>query len=137
MIEEIKSAINQTKKNKSPGSDGLTHEFYKTFIETLAPVLLKVYKSMEERREVPESMGLGVITILYKNKGSPLSLGNYRPLSLLNTDYKILTKVLNQQNKRSSGEYNITNQAYSIPGRDITDTICTIRDVVDSLDKDG
>ncbi len=136
-IEEIKSAINQTKKNKSPGSDGLTHEFYKTFIGTLAPVLLKVYKSMEERREVPESMGLGVITILYKNKGSPLSLGNYRPLSLLNTDYKILTKVLTNRIKEVVGNIISQNQAYSIPGRDITDTICTIRDVVDSLDKDG
>ncbi|XDV53672.1 hypothetical protein PO909_022110 [Leuciscus waleckii] len=136
-IEEIKSAINQTKKNKSPGSDGLTHEFYKTFIGTLAPILLKVYKSMEERREVPESMGLGVITILYKNKGSPLSLGNYRPLSLLNTDYKILTKVLTNRIKEVVGNIISQNQAYSIPGRDITDTICTIRDVVDSLDKDG
>ncbi len=38
MIEEIKSAINQTKKNKSPGSDGLTHEFYKTFIGTVVKI---------------------------------------------------------------------------------------------------
>lgn len=41
-IEEIKEAIKQTKKNKSPGSDGITHEFYKTFEEILAPILGKV-----------------------------------------------------------------------------------------------
>ncbi len=77
-IEEIKEAIKQTKKNKSPGSDGLTHEFYQTFVETVAPILWKVYRSMEESGVMPESMGLGVITILYKNKGSPLKLENYR-----------------------------------------------------------
>ncbi len=49
----------------------------------LAPILWKLYKSMEERGEVPESMRLGVITILYKNKGSQLKLENYRPLGLL------------------------------------------------------
>lgn len=79
-IEEIKEAIRQTKPNKSTGSDGLTHEFYKTFIDILAPILIKLFRSMEERREIPESMSLGVINILYKNKGSPLNLGNYRPL---------------------------------------------------------
>ncbi len=72
-IEEIKEAIKQTKPNKSPGSDGLTHEFYKTFIEVLAPILWKLYKSMEERGEVPETMSLGVITIMYKTKAVGLS----------------------------------------------------------------
>lgn len=136
-IEEIKDAINQTKKSKSPGSDGLIYEFYKTFIETLAPILLKVYKSMEERREMPKSMGLGIITILYKNKGSPLKLENYRPLSLLNSDYKILTKILTNRIKLVAGSIVSPSQAYSIVGRDIADIICTIRDVVESMGKDG
>ncbi len=136
-IEEIKEAIKQTKPNKSPGSDGLTHEFYKTFIEVLTPILWELYKSMEERGEVPESMSLGVISILYKNKGSRLKLENYRPLSLLNTDYKILTKVFANRIKEIVGSIISPSQAYSIPGRDITDTVCTIRDVVDSMGKDG
>ncbi len=136
-IEEIKEAIKQTKKNKSPGSDGLTHEFYQTFVETVAPILWKVYRSMEESGVMPESMGLGVITILYKNKGSPLKLENYRPLSLLNTDYKILTKVLANRIKEVVGSIVSPSQAYSIKGRDITDTICTIRDVVEGMGKDG
>lgn len=84
-------------------------------------------------------MGLGVITILYKNTGNPFKLENYRPLSLLNSDYKILTKILANRIKRVIGNIISPNQAYSIPGRDITDTICTIRDVVRSMgnDRDG
>ncbi len=92
---------------------------------------------MEESGVMPESMGLGVITILYKNKGSPLKLENYRPLSLLNTDYKILTKVLANRIKEVVGSIVSPSQAYSIKGRDITDTICTIRDVVEGMGKDG
>lgn len=135
--EEIEEAIKQAKPNKSPGSDGLTHEFYKTFREFLAPILCKLYKHMEERREMPESMGLGMITILYKNKGSKMKLENYRPLSLLNTDYKILTKVLANRIKGVVGGIISESQAYSIPGRDIVDTVCTIRDVVESMGRDG
>lgn len=135
-LEEIEEAIIQAKPNKSPGSDGLTHEFYKTFLKILAPVLLKLFRSMEEKKEVPKSMCLGVIMILFKNKGSSLKLENYRPLSLLNTEYKILTKILANRLKRVIGSIIAPNQAYSIPGRDITDTICTIRDVVGSMGND-
>ncbi len=103
----------------------------------LAPILWKLYKSMEERWEVPESMHLGVITILYKNKGSQLKLENYRPLGLLNTDYKILTKVFANRIKEIVGSIISSSQAYSIPGTDITDTVRTIRNVVDSMEKDG
>ncbi len=49
-IEEIKEAIKQTKPNKSPGSDGLTHEFYKTFIEVLTPILWELYKKYGRER---------------------------------------------------------------------------------------
>jgi len=78
--------------------------------------MLRLYRSMEEIREVPDSMGLGVITVLYKNKGSPFSLKNYRHLSLLNSDYKILTNF-SQQDKRSSREYNITESSIQYTGK--------------------
>lgn len=60
----------------------------------LAPILLEVYHYMEENDCVSESMVTGMITILYKNKGSKVKFENYRPISLLNVDYKILAKIL-------------------------------------------
>lgn len=79
----------------------------------------------------------GVITIIYKNKGSPHKLENYRPLSLLNTDYKILAKTLANRMKEVVGTIISPTQTYSIPGREITDTICAIRDVVHRMEKEG
>lgn len=132
-IEEIMTAIKQSQPNKSPGSDGLTSEFYKTFANILAPILLKVYTWLEEKKEVPESIVTGIITVLYKNKGSQLKLENFRPLTLLNTDYKILTIFFSNRIKTVLGTIISPTQAYSVPGREITDTICTIRDVVDRM----
>ena len=129
-VEEIQIAIKNAKNNKSPGSDGLSSEFYKEFADVLAPILLMVYQSMEEGQMVPESMATGVITILFKNRGSRLELGNYRPISLLNSDYKILTRVLAYRIKKVMGGIISPTQAYSVEGRDIADIIGTVRDVV-------
>lgn len=132
---EIRDAIANSQLNKSPGSDGLPNEFYKTFVDILAPILLRVYKFMEKEQVVPESMSMGVVTILYKKRGSKLKLENYRPLSLLNTDYKIIAKVLASRMKKVIGGIIASTQTYSVPGRDITDTICTIRDVAHYMQK--
>ena len=68
---EVKDAIKSLSTGKSPGSDGLTSEFYKCFSEVLSPILLKVYREMERREQVSEDMSTGLITILFK-KGNRL-----------------------------------------------------------------
>uniref|UniRef100_A0A4W5LLC8 Reverse transcriptase domain-containing protein n=1 Tax=Hucho hucho TaxID=62062 RepID=A0A4W5LLC8_9TELE len=136
-VEEIKEAIRGLNLNKSPGSDGLTVELYRAFVDLLAPILGRVYESMERRKIVPDSMGLGVLTLLYKGKGEKNSLKNYRALTLLNCDYKILTKALaNRMNKVMASIIEPT-QAYGVPGRDVIDTLCTIRDVVKDMREGG
>ena len=134
---EVKAAISSLSNNKSPGSDGLPGEFYKHFSEMLCPILLKVYREMERLGTISESMSTGLITALYKNKGSKLQLENYRGLSLLNTDYKILAKVLANRIKMVVGTIVSSTQAYSIPGRDIADTIGSVRDVVRHMKEEG
>ena len=67
---------------------------------------------MEENKEIPESMSIGMLTILFKNRGSRLKLENYRPISLLNSDYKILTQVLANRMKKVIGRIITSTQAY-------------------------
>ncbi len=52
---------------------------------------------MEKTRRAPPGFSEGVITVLYKNRGSPTLAGSYRPITLLCTDYRILAKVLANQ----------------------------------------
>ena len=126
---EIEAAIIGLGKNKSPGIDGLIGEFYVEFREELLPVLGRLYRRIEETGEMPQGMSTGLVTIIHKG-GSRDRLENYRPLSMLNTDYKILARVMANRMKRVIGTVVGNTQAYSIPGRDIADTISSIRDTI-------
>lgn len=135
-IGEIEAAIAGLGKNKSPGIDGLTGEFYRAFREELVPVLDRLFRQIEETGEMVESMTIGLVSIIYK-KGDRDRLENYRPLSMLNNDYKILARVIANRIKRVIGTVVGNTQAYSIPGRDIADTVSSIRDTIQHMKGQG
>ena len=92
-IEEIDYVYKNLKNNKSPGWDGLTVEFYKTFWGSLRNILFECYKESIDNRSLSPSQRIGVLTIIPKLK-LPLELvyiKNWRPITLLNVDYKIFT----------------------------------------------
>ena len=126
-VKDINNAIDQLLQNKSPGSDGLTANFYVCFRSVLVPILLKLYHEIEIQRVVPGTMAEGLITLLFK-KGDRTDIANYRPITLLNTDYKILMKIFANRFKSVINTIVSPTQAYSIPGREVTDIILTIRD---------
>lgn len=126
-LSEIKEAIGSLHKLKSPGADGLSAEFYQCFGDRLAPVLCRLFAAMQEEKRCAESFLRGVITLVFKNKGTRDKLANYRPISLLNTDYKILAKVLACRLRSVIGSIIGPTQTYSIPGRDIADCILSTR----------
>lgn len=92
--EEIEKAINELNKRKSPGIYGLGSEFYVTFKDIITNVLMDVYKEIFEKGEMMLRMGMGLMKLIYKKKGEKTELKNYRPITMLNTDLKILAKIL-------------------------------------------
>jgi len=93
---EVEKAIQSLGNNKSPGRDGMTTEFYKAFSDKLIPILMKMYNEITENKNIviPKAFNEGIIKLVYKNNGDKNNLNNYRPISLLNTDYKIFMKIL-------------------------------------------
>lgn len=92
-LTEVKNCINGLKDNKSPGTDGLSSEFYKSFSLELAPFLLQVFNESFSANVLPWSMTQGLITLIPKPNKNLLRIDNWRPICLLNNDYKILAII--------------------------------------------
>lgn len=122
--------------NEYPGSDGLTREFYKVFLNDLLADLHAVYNEIANRGIMPESMRNRIIIYLHK-KGDRRELKNWRPISLLNIDYKINTKIIVNRMSLSVEQIVNTCQTSSIPGRTILDNLSMTRDIIDKIHKEN
>uniref|UniRef100_A0A3B3CPH8 Reverse transcriptase domain-containing protein n=1 Tax=Oryzias melastigma TaxID=30732 RepID=A0A3B3CPH8_ORYME len=92
--QEIAEAIRALNPHKSPGLDGLPSEFYVTFAEKLVPLMTTMFIDSRAQGSLPDSLNQACITLLPKKDKNLIECGSYRPISLLNCDYKILAKVL-------------------------------------------
>ena len=129
-MEECITAINGMKANKSPGLDGLTVEFYQKFSKHLCPLLIKSFKSSFETGELTRSQKQSVFSLLFK-KGNPEDLENWRPISLLNVDYKIIARILALRLQKILPKIINTDQQGFIKNRFIGNNIRQIQDIID------
>jgi hypothetical protein len=98
--KEVEKAIDEINPNKSPGLDGLTGYFYKNHKVQLTPILVNLFnRFLSGNEKIPLQMKEGLLVTISKPKGDPLEIDNRRPIALLNLDYKLYSKILNNRLK--------------------------------------
>ena len=129
-IAELLKNLKSFRKNKSPGLDRLTAELYIVFWDESKSKLFQVYEDSFIKGILTETMRVGVVTLLEKNGKDRAELSYWRPITLLNVDYKILTKTLSQRLKTILPKIIHKDQNGFIPGGDIYFSAHTIRDII-------
>ena len=123
---EVRKSIEKLNKNSAPGPDGLTSSLYKENIDFFAPRLVQIFNSMIDSGKIPYSFRLAIIKLIPK-KSKSLDIGEFRPISLINTDQKILSHILAYRIKTSVSEIIDSHQTAHLPNRSIHSSLLKIR----------
>lgn len=129
-LDELEDALCNMQSGRAPGLDGLSVDFYKAFWPVLGGDFLEVVKECLEGGELPMSCRRAVLTLLPK-KGDLNDLKNWRPVALLSTDYKIISKALATRLSKVMSEVIHLDQTYCVPDRSIFDNVHLVKGVLD------
>lgn len=128
---ELYKTLVSMSKNKTPGFDGLPVEFYIVFWMDISDMLVDSYNFSLRNGLLTQSQRNGVITLLPKKDKDPLDVKNYRPITLLSVDYKIITKTLANRMKGVMNDLIQPDQSGFLKGRNIANNIRLTMDIID------
>ena len=126
--------------NKSPGNDGLTKEFFVTFWEDIKDAFLNSCRTAKLKNKLSTSQRQAVIKLIEKKDKDKRFIKNWRPISLLNVDYKIISKALTSRLKKVLPDLISLQQTAYVGNRFIGESSRLIADIIeitDVLNKEG
>ena len=134
---EVRDALKQVGLNKSPGLDGLPYEVYLRMSHMFVPILTDVFNHWFAQGAIPGCVTKGVITLLKKGgRHVGEGLDDYRPITQLNTELKILARVLANRLQLVISDLIGPEQTYAVKGRSIQDNLHLIREVLEGIKDD-
>ncbi|KAJ1199212.1 hypothetical protein NDU88_003050 [Pleurodeles waltl] len=109
--EEVTSGTARMKPHKSPGLDGIPASFYKIFLHSLAPILTRVFKFIDNPHNLFPSLREASIVVISKLGKDKQKVESYWMISLLSVDVKLLTGILAAQLNPQMADLVIPDQA--------------------------
>ena len=134
---EVHDTLKQVGLNKSPGLDGLPYEVYLRMSHMFVPILTDMFNHWFAQGAIPGSVAKGVITLLKKGGRHVWEgLDDYRPITLLNTELKILARVLANRFQLVISDLIGPEQTFAVKGRSIQNNLHLIREVLEGIKDD-
>ena len=129
-LQECANSLGQFKNNKTPGSDGFTIEFYRSFWNVIGQFMVDSFNYAFKNGSLSITQKLGVISLIPKKDKDKNYLKNWRPISLLNNDYKIATKAIALRLEKVLPTIISSSQTGYVKGRYIGESIRIISDMM-------
>jgi len=120
-LTDLKTALTASENGKCPGLDGIPVEFYKALWPDIGPDLFDIFNQAQDTGILPESM---------RQKGDLTEVRNWRPISLLNADYKIFAKCIANRFAKYLPFVVSPNQTANVHSRKISHNLSMLRDFV-------
>ena len=130
--DEVAVAIRHVKPGTAPGPDGLAPEVWRHCGDAATELLAALFSAIGRTAATPQAFLQGVICPIFKGGDATLT-ANYRPICLLNTDYRLLAKCLAQRVGSVMGQVVGPQQNAFVPGRCITANIAFLQALPDTL----
>jgi hypothetical protein len=121
------TALRAGAPRKSTGIDGLSLEFYTANWETVREEFLQLLNHMFLNKHISPRQNHGILICLPKST-NPRTLDDYRPISLLTTQYKLIARILARRLRHTLTDQLQKSQFCGVPGYSILDTISCVRD---------
>ena len=131
--DEVKESLLKANRSSAPGSDGLSFLLYIQCWESLGPHLCEVLREVVKKGDMCESMKHTFLVFSPKiGKESSTKVKDLRKLSLLQTDFKVLSGVLVNRLKKTE-RHTLSEHQYSTGGKKITHGVCRTRNAIESV----
>ena len=128
--KEIDTALSQLKNNKSPGTDDYSAKFFKTFWPQIGHYFYNCVNQCFSEGNLTDSQTYGLITCLPKSGKARNLLKNWRPISLLNTTYKLISLCITNRMRPLLNRIISHEQKGFLKGRSIADCTRIMSDII-------
>jgi hypothetical protein len=134
-LEEIQDVVASSDGNKSSGPDGFNFSFYKKFWDLIKGELMTMFSQFFVTSTLPRSFSSYFITLIPK-VDVPLGIGDFRPISLVSSLYKLVAKVLAGRLSTVMDKLISPNQSAFIKGRQLVDGVVAVNEIIDFARKE-